>query len=88
MASGSKKSSAFMTPEESLRELYACGTSTAVGLSCVVGSARSIRTRFIRVEALARVGFPAHCDRVCGGRDTVAITDSVRGDLILRVTVM
>jgi beta-aspartyl-dipeptidase (metallo-type) len=82
MGAGGKDGYASMTPEVSLTELIACGTTTAVGLLGTDGSARNIKTLYSKAKALDQEGISAYM--FCGyyGVDSVTITDSIQSDMI------
>jgi beta-aspartyl-dipeptidase (metallo-type) len=82
IGAGGKDGYASMTPEISLRELIAVGTTTVVGLLGTDGTARSIKTLYAKAKALEQEGISAYM--FCGyyGVDTVTITESIQSDMI------
>jgi beta-aspartyl-dipeptidase (metallo-type) len=82
IGAGGKDGFASMTPEISLKELIACGTTTVVGLLGTDGTARNIRSLYAKAKALDQEGISAYM--FCGyyGVDSVTITDSIQGDMI------
>ncbi|WP_165396060.1 beta-aspartyl-peptidase [Flavobacterium sp. J27] len=82
IGAGGKDGFASMTPEVTLPELIACGTTTVVGLLGTDGTARNIRTLYGKVKSLEQEGVSAYM--FCGyyGVDSVTITDSIQGDMI------
>lgn len=71
-----------MTPEVTLSELIACGTTTVVGLLGTDGKNRAIRTLYAKAKSLEQEGISAYM--YCGyyGIDSVTITDSVQADMM------
>lgn len=71
-----------MTPEVTLSELVACGTTTVVGLLGTDGTTRNIRTLYSKVKALEQEGLSAYM--FCGyyGVDSVTITNGIQEDMI------
>ena len=82
IGAGGNNGYASMTPEVTLSELIACGSTTVVGLLGTDGTARNIRTLYSKVKSLEQEGITAYM--FCGyyGVDTVTITDSIQGDMI------
>ena len=82
IGAGGKDGFASMTPEVTLSELIACGTTTVVGLLGTDGTVRNIRTLYGKVKALEQEGISAYMFSGYYGVDTVTITDSIQGDMI------
>lgn len=82
IGAGGKNGFASMTPEVTLSELIACGTTTVVGLLGTDGTARNIRTLYSKVKSLEQEGVSAYM--FCGyyGVDSMTITDDIQGDMI------
>lgn len=82
IGAGGKNGYASMTPEVTLSELIACGTTTVVGLLGTDGSSRNIRTLYSKVKALEQEGISAYM--YCGyyGVDSVTITNGIQEDMI------
>ncbi|WP_339838227.1 beta-aspartyl-peptidase [uncultured Flavobacterium sp.] len=82
IGAGGKDGFASMTPEVTLSELIACGTTTVVGLLGTDGTVRNIKTLYGKAKALEQEGISAYM--FCGyyGVDSVTITDSIQGDMI------
>jgi beta-aspartyl-dipeptidase (metallo-type) len=82
IGAGGKDGYASMTPEVTLKELIACGSTTVVGLLGTDGTARNIRTLYSKTKALDQEGLSAFM--FCGyyGVDSVTITESIQGDMI------
>jgi beta-aspartyl-dipeptidase (metallo-type) len=80
---GGKDGFSSMTPEVLLSDLIACGTTTVVGLLGTDGTLRNIRSLYSKAKALEQEGISAYM--FCGyyGVDTVTITDSIQGDMVL-----
>jgi len=79
---GGKNGFASMTPEVSLSQLIACGTTTVVGLLGTDGTTRNIRSLYSKVRALEQEGITAYM--FCGyyGVDSLTITESIQSDMI------
>lgn len=79
---GGKNGFSSKTPEISLSELIACGTTTVMGLSGTDGTSRSIRALYSKVKSLEEEGISAYM--LCGyyGLDSITITDSIQGDMM------
>lgn len=82
IGAGGKNGYASMTPEVTLSELVACGTTTVVGLLGTDGTTRNIRTLYSKVKALEQEGLSAYM--FCGyyGVDSVTITNGIQEDMI------
>src|SRR5690606_6646452 len=82
IGAGGKNGYASMTPEVTLSELVACGTTTVVGLLGTDGTTRNIRTLYSKVKALEQEGISAYM--FCGyyGVDSVTITNGIQEDMI------
>uniref|UniRef100_UPI004048FDA9 beta-aspartyl-peptidase n=2 Tax=Flavobacterium sp. TaxID=239 RepID=UPI004048FDA9 len=82
IGAGGKDGFASMTPEVSMNELIACGTTTVCSLLGTDGTARSIRSLYAKVKGLDQEGISAYM--FCGyyGLDTVTITDSIQSDML------
>lgn len=79
---GGKDGFSSMTPDISIQELIACGTTTAVGLLGTDGTARNIRALYSKVQALREEGLSAYMYSGYYGLDTLTITDSIQSDMI------
>ncbi|VXB05646.1 Isoaspartyl dipeptidase [Flavobacterium sp. 9AF] len=82
IGAGGKDGFASMTPEVTLNELIACGTTTVVGLLGTDGTARNIRTLYGKTKALEQEGISAYMFSGYYGVDSVTITDSIQADMI------
>ncbi|WP_299520969.1 beta-aspartyl-peptidase [Winogradskyella sp.] len=82
IGAGGKDGFASMTPEVTLSELIACGTTTVCSLLGTDGTARNIRSLYAKVSALEQEGISAYMFSGYYGMDTVTITDSIQGDMI------
>lgn len=73
---------ATRTPDVTLSELIACGTTTAVGLVGTDGKTRSVRDLYAKTKALEQEGISTYM--YCGyyGIDTITITDNIQSDMI------
>jgi beta-aspartyl-dipeptidase (metallo-type) len=82
IGAGGKDGFASMTPEVTVSDLIACGTTTVSSLLGTDGTARNIRTLYSKVKALEQEGISAYM--LCGyyGLDTVTITESIQGDML------
>jgi len=79
---GGKDGFSSMTPEVSISELIACGTTTVVGLLGTDGTARNIKSLYGKAKALEEEGITAYM--FCGyyGVDSLTITDSIQDDMV------
>jgi len=79
---GGKQGFASMTPEISISELIACGSTTVVGLLGTDGTARDIKSLYAKAKALEQEGISAYM--FCGyyGVDSLTITDSIQDDMV------
>ena len=79
---GGKQGFASMTPEISLSELIACGSTTVVGLLGTDGTARDIKSLYAKAKALEQEGISAYM--FCGyyGVDSLTITKSIQDDMV------
>lgn len=82
IGAGGKDGFASMTPEVTLSELIACGTTTVCSLLGTDGTARNIRSLYAKVKGLDQEGISAYMFSGYYGMDTVTITDSIQGDMI------
>ncbi|MEM9681155.1 MAG: beta-aspartyl-peptidase, partial [Bacteroidota bacterium] len=82
IGAGGKDGFASMTPEVTLSELIACGTTTVCSLLGSDGTARNIRSLYAKVSALDQEGISAYMFSGYYGMETVTITDSIQGDMI------
>ena len=82
IGAGGKNGFASMTPEITLSELIACGTTTVSSLLGTDGKVRSIRTLYGKIKALEQEGISAYM--LCGyyGVDSVTITESIQSDML------
>lgn len=82
IGAGGNNGYASMTPEVTLSELIACGSTTVVGLLGTDGTARNIKTLYGKVKALEQEGISAFM--FCGyyGVDSLTITESIQSDMI------
>lgn len=80
---GGKDGYSSMTPDVQLSELIACGSTTVVGLLGTDGTLRNIRSLYSKAKALEQEGISAYM--FCGyyGLDSVTITGSIQGDMVL-----
>lgn len=79
---GGKYGYASMTPEISLSELIACGTTTVNGLLGTDGTVRNLKTLYSKAKALEQEGISAYM--FCGyyGLDSVTLTGDIQSDMI------
>lgn len=79
---GGKFGYASMTPEISLSELIACGTTTVNGLLGTDGTVRNLKTLYSKAKALEQEGISAFM--FCGyyGLDSVTLTGDIQSDMI------
>jgi beta-aspartyl-dipeptidase (metallo-type) len=79
---GGKQGFSSMTPEVTLSELIACGTTTVVGLLGTDGTARNIKSLYGKAKSLDEEGISAYM--LCGyyGLDSVTITGDIQGDMV------
>jgi len=82
IGAGGKDGFASMTPEVTLSELIACGTTTICSLLGTDGTARNIKSLYAKVKALDQEGISGYMFSGYYGMDTVTITDSIQGDMI------
>lgn len=79
---GGKHGFASMSPELTIEELIAFGTTTAVGLLGTDGSTRSIKSLYAKVKALESEGMSAYMFTGYYGLDPVHITENVQDEMI------
>jgi len=79
---GGKNSFVSMTPEISIEELVACGTTTVMGMLGTDGITRSLAGLYAKVKALEQEGISAYMLTGYFGFPTVTIMDSVLEDII------
>ena len=79
---GGKQGFASMTPEISISELIACGTTTVNGLLGTDGTARNIKSLYGKAKALEEEGISSYI--FCGyyGVDSLTITGSIEDDMV------
>ncbi|TAE90207.1 MAG: beta-aspartyl-peptidase [Bacteroidetes bacterium] len=82
IGAGGKHGFGSMTPEVSMSELVACGSTTVVGLLGTDGSARSIKSLYAKTKSLESEGLSAYMFTGYYGLDPVYITESVQEDMI------
>lgn len=82
IGAGGKQGFSSMTPEVTLSQLLACGTTTVAGLLGTDGTARNIRTLYSKTKALEEEGVSAYMYSGYYGIDSMTITDSIQGDMI------
>ena len=79
---GGKHGFSSLTPEISVVDLVACGTTTVVGLMGTDGTTKSIQSLYAKVKALDREGISAYMFTGYYGLDPNYITDTLQKDLI------
>jgi beta-aspartyl-dipeptidase (metallo-type) len=79
---GGKQGFSGMTPDITLSELIACGTTTVNGLMGTDGKGRGIKSVYAKVKALEEEGISATMFTGYYGLDSTTITDSVQNDMI------
>jgi beta-aspartyl-dipeptidase (metallo-type) len=79
---GGKQGFASMTPEISISELIACGTTTVNGLLGTDGTARNIKSLYGKAKALEEEGISSYI--FCGyyGVDSLTVTGSIEDDMV------
>lgn len=82
IGAGGKHGFGSMTPEISVSELIACGSTTVVGLLGTDGSARSIKSLYAKTKALGSEGITAYMFTGYYGLDPVHIMESVQDDMV------
>ncbi len=79
---GGKHGFHSMTPELTVDELIACGTTTVVGLLGTDGKTRSIHTLYAKVKALESEGISAYMYSGYYGLDPVYLMPTIQDDMI------
>jgi beta-aspartyl-dipeptidase (metallo-type) len=79
---GGKYGFGSMTPEVSIRDLAACGTTTVVGLLGTDGTARSLNTLYAKCAGLEDEGMTAHMLTSFFGLPVKTFTGNVHDDLL------
>lgn len=79
---GGKNSYASMTPEISIEELIACGTTTVMGMLGTDGVTRSLHGLYAKVKALDQEGISAYMLTGYFGLPTITLMNSVLEDMI------
>lgn len=82
IGAGGKRGFASMSPELTIEELMAYGTTTAVGLLGTDGSTRSVKSLYAKVKALEMEGMSAYMFTGYYGLDPVHITENVQDEMI------
>ncbi|NVK28061.1 MAG: beta-aspartyl-peptidase [Flavobacteriia bacterium] len=82
IGAGGKRGFASMSPELTLEDLMACGTTTAVGLLGTDGSTRSIKSLYAKVRALEMEGMSSYMYTGYYGLDPNYIMDNVQDEMI------
>ena len=82
IGAGGKHGFGSMTPEISMSDLIACGSTTVVGLLGTDGSARSIKSLYAKTKSLSSEGITAYMFTGYYGLDPVHIMQSVQDDMV------
>jgi len=82
IGAGGKHGFGSMTPEISMSNLIACGSTTVVGLLGTDGASRSIKSLYAKTKALESEGITAYMFTGYYGLDPVHILGSVQDDMI------
>jgi beta-aspartyl-dipeptidase (metallo-type) len=82
IGAGGKNSYASMTPEISIEELIACGTTTVMGMLGTDGVTRSLHGLYAKVKALDQEGISAYMLTGYFGLPTITLMNSVLEDMI------
>lgn len=80
---GGRYGYASRTPEVSIGELLACGTTTVVGLLGTDGLTRSLHALYAKAQSLEAEGMSAYMLTGYFGLDAPTLTGSIQSDLLL-----
>ena len=83
IGAGGKHGFHSLTPEITLSELIACGTTTVMGLLGTDGVTKSLRALYAKTKALEREGITAYMLTSYFGLPPITLTGSVLEDMIL-----
>ena len=82
LGAGGKHGFSSITPELTLSEIVACGSTTVVGLLGTDGCTKNVRNLFSKAKALDQEGLSTYIFTGYYGLDPVYIMDSVQEDIL------